>query len=57
MPDDLLYKLLFRNGKYAQHRMTRQGKQQPTALRDDATDMAYRPLAYRLARMTAIGIG
>jgi len=31
--------------------------QQPTALRVDATDLAYRAGAYRLARMTAIRMG
>ena len=57
MPDDVFYKLLFRGKNYAKHRITRQEKQQPTALRVDATDLAYRPVAYRLARMTAIRIG
>ena len=31
--------------------------QQPTAVRVDATGLAYRPVAYRLARMAAIRIG
>jgi len=31
--------------------------QQPTALRVDAKGLAYRPVAYRLTRMTAIRIG
>ena len=57
MSENVLYKLLFRRRKYAQHRITRQQKQQPTALRVDATDLAHRPVAYRLARMTAIRIG
>lgn len=57
MPDNVFYKLLFRGRNYAKHRITRQEKQQPTALRVDATDLAYRPVAYRLARMTAIRIG
>ena len=57
MPDNVFYKLLFRSRNYAKHRITRQEKQQPTALRVDATGLAYRPVAYRLARMTAIRIG
>ena len=31
--------------------------QQTTAVRVDATGLAYRPVAYRLARMAAIRIG
>jgi len=57
MPDNVFYKLLFRSRNYAKHRITRQEKQQPTALRVDATGLAYRPVAYRLTRMTAIRIG
>ena len=57
MPDDVFYKLLFRGKNYAKHRITRQEKQQLTAAWGDATDLAHGPLAYRLARMTAIRIG
>lgn len=53
----LLYKLMFRNSKTGQNRITRQEKQQPTALRCDATDLSNKPLAYRLGRMAAIQIG
>ena len=57
MPDNLFAKFLFKSRNYAQHGITRQEKQQPTAIRVDATDLAHRLLAYRLARMTAIRIG
>ena len=57
MPYKLFYKLLFRTGNYAKHRITRREKQQPTALRVDATDLAGKPVAYRLARRTAIWVG
>ena len=56
MPDNLSYKVLFRSRNYTERRITRQEKQQPTALRGDATDLAQKPLAYRLARMAAIRI-
>jgi hypothetical protein len=56
MPDSVFYKLLFRSRNYAKHRITRQEKQQPTALRVDATGLAYRPVAYRLTRTTATRI-
>jgi hypothetical protein len=56
MPDTVFYKLLFRSRNYAQHRITRREKQQPTALRVDATGLAYRPVAYRPTRTTAIRI-
>lgn len=49
-------KLLFRSRDYANHRITRQAKQQPTDFRVEATDLACRPVAYCLARMTAIRI-
>ena len=57
MPDNLLCKLLVKNRKYAKHRITSQEKQQPTALRGHATDLAHRPLTYRLAPKTAVQIG
>ena len=53
----MFYKLLFRRKNYAKHSIRRQGKLPPTAFRVDATDLAHRPLAYRLARMTAIRMG
>jgi len=53
----VFYKLLFRRKNYAKHSIRRQGKLPPTAFRVDATDLAHRPLAYRLARMTAIRMG
>ena len=42
--------------KWGLIRISRQEKQQPTTFRVAATDLAYRPLAYRLARMAAIRI-
>ena len=57
MPENLFCKLLFRSRNCAEHRITRQEMQQPTALRVDAKGLAYRPVAYRLTRMTAIRIG
>ena len=57
MPDNVFCKLLFRSRDYANHRITRQEKQQPIDFRVEATDLAYRPVAYRLARMTAIRVG
>ena len=56
MPYNLFYKLLFRTRNHAKHRITRREKQQPTASRVDATDLAGKPLAYRLARRTAIWV-
>lgn len=35
VPDNVFDKLLFRSRNYAKHRITRQEKQQPTALRVD----------------------
>ena len=40
MPDNLLYNFLSRKRNYAQHRIKSQEKQQPTALRRDATYLA-----------------
>lgn len=57
MPDNLPYKSLFTSKNYAKHSITRQEKQQPTALRGDATDLVRRPLAYRLTRTITIWIG
>ncbi|GAB1461624.1 hypothetical protein MASR2M50_33990 [Thauera sp.] len=57
MPNNMSCKLLFRNRNYAQHRITRQETLQPTALPVDTNGLAHRPVAYRLARMTAIRIG
>ena len=57
MPNCMSCKLLFRSRNYAQHRITRQETLQPTTLRADTNGLANRPVAYRLARMTAIRIG
>ena len=56
MPDNVFCKSLFRSEDCAKHRITRQEKQQPTALRVETTDLACRSVAYRCARMTAIRI-